>query len=119
MQSLGISSGSKWLCSLYVVFLFVVLSAPITYRFTHKLLHKLCKISKANGRPTRCGLFLHAVVFLLLIRGSMCMKEGMKTDRNKLQEGKNHKHGIDLNKLAEKMTVTAAPKAAADDEMNE
>ena len=81
MQFLGISSKQKWLCSLYVIFLFIVLSAPVTYKFTHKLLHKLCKISKANGRPTRCGLFWHAVLFLLLVRGSMCMKEGMKSDK--------------------------------------
>ena len=84
MQNLGISSGEKWSCSLYVVFLFVVISSPIAYKFTNKLFYKLCKIANASGAPTGCGLFLHAVLFLLLVRCTMCMKEGL--DINKMKK---------------------------------
>ena len=83
MQTLGISSGEKWSCSLYVVILFVVISSPITYKFTHKLLYKFCKISNASGAPTACGLFLHAVLFFLLVRCSMCIKEGLTNQKVK------------------------------------
>ena len=83
MQNLGISSGEKWSCSLYVVFLFVVISSPIAYKFTNKLFYKLCKIANASGAPTGCGLFLHAVLFLLLVRCTMCMKEGLDVNKMK------------------------------------
>ena len=97
MQTSWISSGEKWSCSLYAVFLFVVISSPITYKFTNKLFYKLCKISNASGAPTGCGLFLHAVLFLLLVRCSMCMKEGLETnEKGQATNGnlKRHKHGI-------------------------
>lgn len=78
MQTLENSSG-KMLSLLYLAFLFIVLSAPITYKFTHKLMQKLFKISKIskNGCPTLSGLLLHSTVFLLLVRFSMTIKEGM------------------------------------------
>jgi hypothetical protein len=93
MQTSGISSGEKWSCSLYAVFLFVVISSPITYKFTNKLFYKLCKISNSSGAPTGCGLFLHAVLFLLLVRCSMCMKEGLETGPRK-GDPRTHTHNL-------------------------
>lgn len=105
MQTSGISSGEKWSCSLYAVFLFVVISSPITYKFTNKLFYKLCKISNASGAPTGCGLFLHAVLFLLLVRCSMCMKEGLGTDPYNGDFSRTHTHNLTgvQEKINEKM----------------
>ena len=135
MQTLENSSG-KMLSSLYLAFLFIVLSAPITYKFTHKLMRKLFKISKIskNGCPTLSGLLLHSTVFLLLVRFSMTIKEGMDrpptgthtvTEKEEIvvravpgtdgatEASLSHSHKIDFNKFFDK--AMAAYKKLQDD----
>ena len=42
--------------------------------FTQNIFGKcLGKIAEANGCPTTLGLFLHTIVYILLVRGSMEM----------------------------------------------
>lgn len=89
MQTLGKTGLEKWMCSLYLAVLFLIVSAPVTYKLTDKLFGKLCfgklcVLCTSNGCPTTCGLLIHALVFLLLVRLSMAMKptEGMKDNVN-------------------------------------
>ena len=72
-------NGDKWLCALYVTILFLVVSMPVTYKFTNALLKGVCVLASKNGCPTICGILVHALVFLLLLRlGSefVPMREG-------------------------------------------
>ena len=77
MQSLGKTNVEKWMCSLYVAILFLVISLPITYKFTNSLLKKVCVLANKNGCPTLCGLLVHAVVFMLLLRLGMGLKNNV------------------------------------------
>ena len=61
-------NGDKWLCALYVTILFLVVSMPVTYKFTNALLKGVCVLASKNGCPTMCGILVHALVFLLLLR---------------------------------------------------
>ena len=62
------NNGNKWLGALYVTILFLVVSMPVTYKFTNALLKGVCVLASKNGCPTMCGILVHAVVFLLLLR---------------------------------------------------
>ena len=62
------TNGDKWLCALYVTILFLVVSMPVTYKFTNALLKGVCVLASKNGCPTICGILVHALVFLLLLR---------------------------------------------------
>ena len=77
MQTLGKTNVEKWMCSLYVAILFLVISLPITYKFTNSLLKKVCVLVNKNGCPTLCGLLIHAVVFMLLLRLGMELKNNV------------------------------------------
>jgi hypothetical protein len=61
----------KVLVTLLSVLLFVVVSLPWTYQLTNMVFGKLFKTAEANGCPTAAGLALHAVVFGLLVYGTM------------------------------------------------
>ena len=58
----------KWLYSLYSAVIFFVIANPMTYKLVNKVLGKLVKISDGNGCATQCGVFVHSVVFMLIIR---------------------------------------------------
>ena len=80
MQKLQKSIGEQVLCVLYVTLLFLVVSAPVTYKFTNGIFKKVCVLASRTGCPTACGLLVHAVVFALLLALGMSMKtkyEGM------------------------------------------
>ena len=62
------TNGDKWLCALYVTILFLVVSMPATYKLTNALLKSVCVLASKNGCPTICGIVVHALVFLLLLR---------------------------------------------------
>ena len=81
------------MCSLYVAILFLVISAPITYKFTNSLLKKVCVLANKNGCPTVCGLLIHAVVFMLLLRLGMELKNNVyeKGFFGSLTQGSNKK----------------------------
>ena len=42
-------NGDKWLCALYVTILFLVVSMPVTYKFTNALLKGVCVLASKNG----------------------------------------------------------------------
>ena len=66
------SSYKKWQISIFSAFIFILVINPYTYLFTQKLLGELLgKISDNNGCPTTRGLFIHTLVYILLVRGSM------------------------------------------------
>ena len=65
------TNGNKWLYALYVTILFLVVSMPVTYKFTNTLLKSVCVLASKNGCPTMCGILVHALVFLLLLRLSV------------------------------------------------
>ena len=76
-------NGDKWLCALYVTILFLVVSMPVTYKFTNALLKGVCVLASKNGCPTMCGILVHALVFLLLLRLGyefVPMREGAKNN---------------------------------------
>lgn len=64
----------KWLISLYSAIVFVVIAAPFMYQITGKLTGYLGVVSSRDGCPNWIGLILHAVVFLLIVRGMMALK---------------------------------------------
>ena len=103
---------NKWLYVLYVTVLFLVVSMPVTYKFTNALLKGVCVLASKNGCPTICGILVHAVVFLLLLRLGdefMPIYEGMLNDKEKARldelnkkEKKKLKKGKKLKKSERK-----------------
>lgn len=61
----------KWRYSVYSALVFLIISSPYTYMLVNSLLGSLVKISSSTGCPTLMGLFVHAAVFTLIIRGMM------------------------------------------------
>ena len=58
----------KWKYTLYTVLLVLILMNPYTYKFVHKLLGKLLRISDQSGCPTSIGFFLHVMIFTVILR---------------------------------------------------
>ena len=66
------SSSMKWQITFFSAFLFLLVVNPYTYKLTDRLLGGVVgKIADTNGCATRLGLFVHTIVYILLIRGSM------------------------------------------------
>jgi hypothetical protein len=66
------SSSTKWQITFFSAFLFLLVVNPYTYKLTQSLLGGLVgKIADSNGCPTFIGLFIHTIVYILLVRGSM------------------------------------------------
>ena len=69
------SSYKKWQITIFSAFIFILVIHPYTYTFTQNMLGGLLgKIAETNGCPTRRGLVLHTLVYILLVRGSMDLK---------------------------------------------
>ena len=64
-------SSDKWRYSIYSAIIFLIISSPYTYLLVDKLIGSFVKISSPTGCPTLIGLFIHTVVFVLIIRGMM------------------------------------------------
>ena len=66
----------KWRISFFSVFIFLLVVNPYTYMLVQKILGPIVgKIADPKtGCPTNLGLFVHAIVFLLIVRGSMEFK---------------------------------------------
>ena len=64
-------SEDKWKYSLYSAIVFLLISSPYTYMLMNNILGSLVSISSSSGCPTIVGLLLHAIVFMLIIRGMM------------------------------------------------
>ena len=64
-------SEDKWKYSLYSAIVFLLISSPYTYMLMNNILGSFVSISSSSGCPTMVGLLLHAIVFMLIIRGMM------------------------------------------------
>ena len=64
-------SEDKWKYSLYSAIVFLLISSPYTYMLMNTILGSFVSISSSSGCPTIVGLLLHAIVFMLIIRGMM------------------------------------------------
>jgi hypothetical protein len=68
------SSSTKWQITFFSAFIFLLVVNPYTYKLTQTLLGGVVgKIADSNGCPTFIGLFIHTIVYILLVRGSMDM----------------------------------------------
>lgn len=66
------SSSMKWQITFFSAFLFLLVVNPYTYQLTQRLLGTLVgRLADGNGCPTWLGLFIHTIVYILLVRGSM------------------------------------------------
>ena len=56
------------------VIIFLIISAPFTYKLTNSLLGNIIgKLADPSGCPTTLGLFVHAIVFGLIVFGLMLL----------------------------------------------
>lgn len=66
------SSFTKWQITFFSAFLFLLVVSPYTFKLTDRCLGGIVgKIADRDGCATRLGLFIHTVVYILLVRGSM------------------------------------------------
>lgn len=65
------SSSKKWQITFFSAFIFVVVVHPYTYGLTDNLFGGLLGRISQGGCPTTTGLFLHTLVYILLVRVSM------------------------------------------------
>lgn len=67
------SNLDKWFISLRTAILFIIVSSPFLYKLVNQTVGKLFgfSIASTSGCPTYGGLFLHTVVFALLLRAIM------------------------------------------------
>ena len=72
------SSSEKWNISLFSLVIFLIVVNPFTYSLTNRLLKPLVGPLVTNGCPTTLGLFIHSLVYFLLVRFSMDLKLNFK-----------------------------------------
>jgi len=75
----------KWFISILSAFIFYVIASPTIYKITGSIFYDFLgvKIVDCKGRPNNLGLLIHTIVFALVTRGIMDIK-----DLNKLIESK-------------------------------
>ena len=67
-----VSQSLKLSATIQSIIVFIIVSLPFTYKLTNKLLGGIVgKLADASGCPTGLGLFIHAVVFGLIIYALM------------------------------------------------
>ena len=82
----------KWMISLISAVVFVLVSTPQTFKFTNDIFEKYFCIKTIDEfeKPTWSGIFLHALVFMLITRFLMNYKlheyflEGLKKKNSKI-----------------------------------
>lgn len=62
------SGADKWRYTIYTTILFLIIVCPLTYKIVNYILGSLVKICDKKGCPTYAGIFIHAIVFTLLLR---------------------------------------------------
>ena len=65
------SSYMKWQITAFSVGIFLLVVNPYTYKLTQSLFSSILGPIAINGCPTMVGLFLHTLVYMLLVRYSM------------------------------------------------
>jgi hypothetical protein len=68
------SSSTKWEITIFSAVIFLLVVNPYTYKLTNALFSGIIGPTARNGCPTSIGLFLHTIVYILLIRYSMDLK---------------------------------------------
>lgn len=69
------SSRTKINATILSVIVFLLVSAPFTYKITNGLLGGLAgKLADASGCPTPLGLVIHSIVFGLIVYALMGIK---------------------------------------------
>lgn len=63
------SDADKWKYTLCTTFLFMLISSPVLYIFTSKLTG--LELATSQGAPTPIGLWVHSLVFTLILRAMM------------------------------------------------
>jgi len=54
---------------LFAILVFLIVSSPVTYKLTNVVTSKVGLTTIQGGAPTRGGIFLHSIVFGLLMYG--------------------------------------------------
>lgn len=81
-----LSSSQKWIASLVSAFVFFVIASPMMYKFVNSITSKIgFSTASEDGLPNVGGLLLHSLVFLLIIRGLMCIPMDHKNGGIKLE----------------------------------
>lgn len=63
------TGGQKWWAAVIVGFLFAIFSSPVAYQITTQITDPSMGIKTIQGKgPTTFGLFLHMIIFILVIR---------------------------------------------------
>ncbi len=66
------STNTKIRATILSIIAFLIVSLPLTYKITNDLLSRFIgKLADDSGCPTPLGLFIHAIVFGLIIYGLM------------------------------------------------
>jgi hypothetical protein len=68
------SSSQKWEITFFSGLIFLIVVNPYTYKLTNALFSGIVGPTARNGCPTSIGLFIHTLVYLLLVRYSMDLK---------------------------------------------
>jgi hypothetical protein len=63
---------SKLAATIQSVIIFIIISLPITYRITNRILGNIVgKLADSSGCPTGLGIFIHSLVFGVIIYALM------------------------------------------------
>ena len=67
-----VNKSRKWLVSLLMGLLFIIIASPMVFLLVNSLTKALgFSICDKNGCPNSTGLVLHGIVFMLLVRALM------------------------------------------------
>lgn len=69
------TSFDKWSMSMVSGLLFLLVSSPVAYGFSNKFLEKIGLETSYDGCPNFTGMFIHAVLFTLILRLLMEKKD--------------------------------------------
>ncbi len=69
---MSFSIDKKISATIQSIIIFLIVSLPFTYKITNSLLGNIIgKLADSSGCPTPLGLFIHAIVFGLIVYGLM------------------------------------------------
>ena len=65
------TSNEKWSISAYSAVLFFIIASPFLYSVVNSVTSQVGLVLASGGCPNYLGLFVHAIVFMLIVRLSM------------------------------------------------